>query len=547
MVDLIASNNLGSRLEQLKASYGKRLEMEFEKLNQIDVSLREDATNQISLNELHSLLHKISGAAGTFGFPALGQVAREQELQVADQLSGKSLLSKLPIDWLSELKAARDVDKAKVENAIDAKPHVITEDAPTIWIVERDTMLANYAESQLSSFGFCVRVLNNAQELEKQAATIPDLLLVDHHAIQTAGEASLAESWKAILNKFNCPVFFTGAEESFNARLQALRAGGVGFFVKPLDLIKLASKVTHLIKSKDDEPGRVMIIEDDKELASHCQAVLEKAGMSVITLDQPESLFQSAIDFNPELVLMDLWMPGVSGAELAAMLAQTERWAHLPVIYLSAESNPELRGQALLRGGDAFLDKPVDIDLLVRLCQSRVQKVRELGRTQNQDSLTGLLKHGSIKEALQAQWQIAQRRHQTFAVVMLDIDHFKAVNDTYGHAVGDLVIATIGALLRQHFRTTDKIGRYGGEEFTVVLPDCDERQAERMLSRLLEHFALIKFTGSDKPFYCTISAGVADNRHFPLDTAEVLLERADKALYLAKHSGRNRVVIASDS
>jgi diguanylate cyclase (GGDEF)-like protein len=311
-------------------------------------------------------------------------------------------------------------------------------------------------------------------------------------------------------------------------------------------MIRLASHISQVIRTEDSEPGRVLIIEDDRELASHCQSILEEAGIQVAVLEKIDQLFATVSEFDPELVLMDLWLPHVTGSELAALLSQTDRWAHLPIIYLSAESNPELRNQALLRGGDAFLEKPVDMDLLVRLCTARIQRLRELERTRNRDGLTGLLKHASIKEALQMQWQLAQRRPQTFSVAMLDIDHFKTINDTYGHSVGDTVIAAVGTLLRQHFRITDKLGRYGGEEFTLVLPDCDADQARRLVNRLREDFADIKFASDGEPFACTLSAGVADNRQFPKDTAEALLEKADQALYRAKRDGRNRVVDASD-
>ena len=130
--------------------------------------------------------------------------------------------------------------------------------------------------------------------------------------------------------------------------------------------------------------------------------------------------------------------------------------------------------------------------------------------------------------------------------VSVSFDHFKAINDTYGHSVGDTVIAAVGTLLRQHFRITDTLGRYGGEEFTLVLPDCDADQARKLVNRLREDFADIKFTSDGAPFTCTLSAGVADNHQFPKDTAEALLEKADQALYRAKRNGRNRVVRASD-
>lgn len=163
------------------------------------------------------------------------------------------------------------------------------------------------------------------------------------------------------------------------------------------------------------------------------------------------------------------------------------------------------------------------------------------------DGLTGLIKHASIKEALQTEWETVRRHPRSFSVVMLDIDHFKAVNDTYGHAVGDLVIASVGTLLRQHFRSTDKLGRYGGEEFALVLPNCSAEIAARLVNGLREAFAAIQFMGAGQRFSCTLSAGVIDNQKFPEASPEALIDQADKALYRAKRGGRNRVCRAEDT
>ena len=546
MVESSPAGRSLNQIEKLKAAYAKRLESEFRRLESLSSRLETHPSCENALSELHSALHKLAGAAGTFGFHSLGEKARELETIVAKNLPEPSKEADLPARWLSELRDARAADShGQSEKAIEASPQAIASGSPCLWLIERDHLLASYTQSQLTSFGFRVYHLDDAGVLKTTDNPEPDLLLIDHHAVQCEGHEP-QDVWQALLDDFQCPIFFTGAEESFSARLEALRAGAQGYFVKPLDMVRLAAHISQVIRTEHSEPGRVLIIEDDRELASHCQSILENAGMQVTILQQTDQLFETVSEFDPELVLMDLWLPHVTGAELAALLSQTDRWAHLPIIYLSAESNSELRNQALLRGGDAFLEKPVDRDLLVRLCAARIQRLRELERTRNRDGLTGLLKHASIKEALQMQWQLAQRRPQTFSVAMLDIDHFKTINDTYGHSVGDTVIAAVGTLLRQHFRITDKLGRYGGEEFTLVLPDCDADQARKLVDRLREDFADIKFAGDGEPFACTLSAGVADNRQFPKDTAEALLEKADQALYRAKRDGRNRVVGASD-
>lgn len=550
MADSTNTHTFSARLEKLRAAYSSRLAKEFENLSLLAGRLANDPASNEYLQQLHSALHSLAGSAGTFGFVQLGRQAREQELQVAKTLEQpRNVKQPLPVlEWIIALQEALKTDeRQKSAVRIETSRIESVGGEPVIWLVERDTMLAEYVVQQLHSFGFQVRHLRDAQALALDKSSSPDLLLIDHRASQLeALRVNPVSFWQQYLKRFTCPVLFTGSEESFTARLNALRSGGQSYFVKPLDMIKLASHMAQLIKTKDTVPERVMIVEDETELAQHLQRVLEEAGMFVTVLDRADALFEAINDINPELILMDLWLPGVTGAEMAAILRQVEQWAQVPIVYLSSQANSELRDQALLNGGEAFLEKPVDTNLLINLCRSRVRQLRKLEDTQNRDSLTGLLKHASIKEALHYQWQLTQRKPQPFSVVMLDIDHFKAVNDTHGHAVGDVVIAAVGTLLRQRFRSTDRLGRYGGEEFTLVLIDCTAEHAERMVNNLREDFAAIQFTGGGNPFSCTLSAGVVDNQHFPDDTADSLLNRADQALYQAKNSGRNRVCLATD-
>lgn len=548
MVDSTSSQAFAKRLKTLSEAYSKRLTSDFERLKELADWLAADASCQESLTQLNSVLHSLAGSAGTFGFESLGRQAREYELLVAKVLKQNAKQSLPVLDWIAQLQSTLEVDrKRKAVVGVETTRLENIDGAPSIWLVERDAMLAEYMAQQLHSFGFQVRHFLDAEELGQDENSPPDLLLIDHRATQReAIRENPVAFWQTYLEDYTCPILFTGTEESFRARLHALRSGGQNYFVKPLDMIKLASHIAQLIKTKDSQPERVMIVEDDAEIAHHLQCVLEDAGMQVSVFDRPDPLFEAINDFNPELILMDLWLPGITGAEIAALLGQMERWSQVPVVYLSGESNAELRGQALLRGGDAFLEKPIDTDLLVNLCRSRVMRLRKTEDTKHRDAQTGLLKHASIKEALQYQWLLAQRKPQNFCAVMLDIDHFKSVNDTHGHAVGDLVIAAVGTLLRQRFRSTDKLGRYGGEEFTLVLIDCTADNAVSMVNSLREDFAAIQFTGGSEPFSCTLSAGVVDNQHFPDDTAESLLNRADQALYQAKSSGRNRVCLAAE-
>ena len=550
MTDLPPSSTIDSRLEALRAAYKQRLISELEQIQRLMDDLASDESTHDALQALHKTLHKLAGSAGTFGFEQLGRQARQQEQLVANALHF-SEPSDIPLSvsgWTEQLNYALKADEAR--NAALGVETVSTKPNETqfnIGLLERDPMLADYISQQLGSFGFNVSYFSDAGELTQTNIVKPDLLLVDHRASQEPGLKTNPESfWRLRLSRFKCPILFTGAEESFTARLHAVRNGGLGYFAKPLDVPQLAAHVAHLLKAQNASPERVLIVEDDVELAKYCLLILEQAGMQVKWLDHPRDLIQAASDFDPELILMDLWLPEATGAEMAALLTQIERWAHLPIVYISTESSPALQIQALAMGGDTFLEKPIDPKLLVSLCRSRIKRLRDLEQAMTRDGLTGLIKHASIKEALQAEWEYVRRHPRCFSVVMLDIDHFKAVNDTYGHAVGDLVIASVGTLLRQHFRNTDKLGRYGGEEFALVLHDCSAESAARQVNKLREAFSAIQFMGSGQRFSCTLSAGVIDNQQFPNDSPETLIEKADQMLYKAKRSGRNRVCLTTD-
>ncbi|MWJ27424.1 diguanylate cyclase [Halomonas sp. ZH2S] len=543
-------SDLESRLTSLRAAYRQRLVKDLAEIESVVRRLRPGADNSEALGFLHHALHKLAGSAGTFGFDQLGRQARQQEQEIEhwkQRLSGSVGAFEVTQlgHWLGRLNASLRADETSAgAMAVESRSEK-EGDKQTIWLVERDQMLADYMAQQLRSFGFVVRHYLNVEQIEGIDDEQPDLLLVDHRASNN-GDALRQEPvtfWQERLARYLCPIIFTAGEENYISRLTAVRSGAEGYFVKPIDVPQLAAHVAQLLKSGDQSSERVLIVEGDQALAESCVAVLAQAGMQARCIHDPQCLIQIASEFSPELILMDLQLPGATGAELGMMLRQFERWQHLSIIYLSSASCQYQREEALMRGGDAFLEKPVDARLLVNTCRARVQRVRKLEEAMVRDGLTGLLKHASIKEALAEEWRSAQRSGNPFSVVMLDIDHFKSVNDTHGHAVGDLVISAVGTLLRQHFRSTDRLGRYGGEEFALVLPNCEVDVAAKLVDGLRDSFAAIQFVGGND-FSCTLSAGVVDNQQLPEGHAGELLEAADNALYQAKNAGRNRVCIA---
>ncbi|MGM0631531.1 MAG: GGDEF domain-containing protein, partial [Pseudomonadota bacterium] len=173
---------------------------------------------------------------------------------------------------------------------------------------------------------------------------------------------------------------------------------------------------------------------------------------------------------------------------------------------------------------------------------SRVHRARVLEQLISKDGLTGLLKHAAIKEHATHELERARRDGGVLSIVMLDIDHFKRVNDTYGHATGDTVIASLATLLRHRFRKTDIVGRYGGEEFMIILPNTNESDTFDVVDGIRKVFSEMEFTAQGETFYCTLSAGCICSEDFSSKASvSELIEAADKALYVSKNNGRNQV------
>jgi diguanylate cyclase (GGDEF)-like protein len=292
----------------------------------------------------------------------------------------------------------------------------------------------------------------------------------------------------------------------------------------------LVDRLEGLKRNGRGAPYRVMIVDDDAVMARYYKAILSSAGMTVMVLTEPLKVIQHLADFRPELILMDHYMPEVQGRELAAVIRQEAAFDSIPIVFLSAEDDTGTQQRVMGIGGDDFLNKSIQPEHLLSAIETRARRFRALRATMLRDSLTGLLNHTATKEQLAVDIARMARASRPLSLCLLDLDHFKQVNDSYGHPAGDRVLRALAHLLKQRLRVSDVIGRYGGEE------------AARVFNEIRESFAAMPQLHEDGSFQVTFSAGLAA---YPqaADPAR-LTDAADKALYKAKAAGRNRVVLA---
>ena len=248
----------------------------------------------------------------------------------------------------------------------------------------------------------------------------------------------------------------------------------------------------------------------------------------------------------PRLAILDWIMPGIDGPEICRMVRKTQHTSYTYLIILTAKTRREDVIVGMEAGADDYVNKPFDAqELKVRLrAGQRIVELEEALRVQaTHDSLTGAWNHGAIIEMLARELARARREGTALGVVLADLDHFKLVNDRYGHLAGDEVLRTVAQRMTHSIRMHDFLGRYGGEEFLLLFPRCKLGDAVGLAERLRRGVAAEPVATTAGKIGCTISLGVTASDPVELATGEALLHRADLALYQAKRLGRNQVAV----
>lgn len=552
---------LQKKLEALKQIYLQQLPDRADEIRRTWKELPTVSNKESTFQTLRNLIHRITGSAGTYGFEDLSHAARtleysleEYDLNHFDPNSQNHERISRAIEELSNM--AKSQVNVEVPAAVDTQSSINNENKTTIDqgkeipLVLFFTMRGqNYTEwkTLFQSYGYEIEIVSDEKEFldrvkRKQchAAIVDVISIPDRNQFRNDIQA-IDENYRSSL-----PFIFLASSDDFQTRLYAVHCAAKEFFIHPVDVGDIIDKLDkHIVEEKKD-PYRVLIIDDEKEQAMYSQAILEDAGMETQIVTDPMHVMEPLFDFQPDILLMDLYMPECNGFDLSAVIRQVDRFVSIPIVYLSAETRHEKQAAAMKLGGDEFLTKPIKADHLIEVVSQRVERLRILRSFIIRDSLTGLLNHSSIQDSLKTIFHQATRHEQNVVFVLIDIDHFKGVNDTYGHLTGDRVLKRLSRFLKKRLRKADIVGRWGGEEFAIILPNTSKDDAYEVLEEIREGFANIPHPKSteDDVFHVTLSAGLAE-RSFHEDPIN-LTKAADKALYMAKAAGRNRVVISDE-
>ena len=526
--------------DRLKQHFAQRVINQARQVLEVWQRLQRNEWNDAGMGELREAVQLLQRYAERFDQAEHSQLAKEIDgcLQLVADNRGR-LNSEL-INQLNRL--LQRLSRTGLRHGDRFEQTVLPPLRKPVYLALQHIERAEQLAQRLEFFGMSALALDTANAFRNaMQERHPAAILMEVDFSGPGCGLQLAKSLQEDLEQ-PIPLLFFGAEDTDTlTRLSAVRAGGKEFFTGSLDASNLFERIEVLTNVSQYEPYKVLTIDDSRAQATYTERVLNSAGIVTRTLTEPIQAMSHLADFQPDLIILDMYMPECNGPELAQVIRHNDRYVSVPIIYLSAEDDLDKQLDAMSEGGDDFLTKPIKPRHLIATVRNRAARARSLKARMVRDSLTGLYNHTHTLQLLEDARFRAERDGQPLSFAMIDIDFFKKVNDTYGHPMGDRVIKSLALFLKQRLRKSDHIGRYGGEEFAVVMPDTDAASAFRVIDDIRRRFADIQYSAQPHDLSCTFSSGIAQLA--PELDGKLLSQKADQALYVAKHGGRNQVAI----
>ncbi|AKU92044.1 response regulator [Vulgatibacter incomptus] len=528
-------------LEELREKYRAELPRRLTELRSL-LDLAQDHPGDFrAIGEVRELAHQLRGTAGSYGFLQVGEEAGRIEGLAMAALEQGALSD-------SALRAASQaLDLA--EQGIQAVPHSFH--APfnalaRVLVVDDDLrFLALIREMGRSQLVDVIGVPSAAEAVRVAKSGRIDAAILDAHLAPGEDAYELGRALRALPGKENLPFSIVSVDAGMENRVAAAHSGASLFLTKPLSSQQLESAIRQMMAQRRRGLPQILIVDDDPDFASHLQGLLEAERMAVHTVHDVPAMLERLTESRPDLLLLDMELPGMSGMDACRLVRMTPDMQDLPILFLTAHTEISARIEAFEAGADDYLAKPVIPQEILTRVRLRLERNRLLKERSDRDPLTGLLTRRALFEVLPARCAEARRHGRPITIALLDLDHFKKVNDAHGHLVGDRVLMRLGRLLAARFRAEDLRGRWGGEEFLLAFPGETPETVTAVLGRVLEEFSQVPFfdeSGKTR-FSCSFSVGIAGAPEDGSST-EALIQAADRRLYVAKRSGRGRVVSA---
>ncbi len=480
--------------------------------------------------------HMLAGALGLFGANQASAIAKEIERLLRDRQNLHGQITKV-----SELAAALRTEVQQSGNIVSLVPQINDRD-PLLLIIDRDRALAEKIVTEANNQGIWAEIATNLSTARDMMVwNSPTLVLLD-----LAVNSTTENSWTFLTDlreqKPTVPVLVFTDQDSLSDRREVALLGARAFLQKPVTPVQVLEVINQVLQQSEmNAEANIMVVDDDPLILVTMRRLLEPWGLKVTTLEDPRRFWEVLETSSPDLLVLDIHMPHLSGLELCQIVRNDTRTCGLPILFLTASSDPQLVQQVFAVGGDDFVSKPIVGPEVVTRIVNRLERIQLLRNLAETDPLTKVSNRYKSTQDLDKFLRLSQRHQKTLCLVILDLDHFKQVNDRHGHDTGDVVLRQMGQLLKRSFRREDVVARWGGEEFVIGMYSTSAVDGMQRLTKFQAAVHQEDFMTVDKQSLpITFSAGIAV---YPEDGTDLqsLYRAADQALAVAKIAGRNRI------
>jgi diguanylate cyclase (GGDEF)-like protein len=551
--------------------------------------------------------HKLSGSLGTFGFEEGSKIAKELEQSFAGVQDLKDCLEKvrplilslnqviiatdyklhlaktIPQESLSlynnnppEITATdnfaphvfpqstleKSIDLPTIDSHVSKTPLMTPffdhqnsrltllkpefEDSPIaeqyILLADGDQEFGSLILHDAISWKFGIKLAKSAEELFALVEGVcPTVILINLELLKKRPDWQKFKNWR---NNFKIPLFVISNNLELEYRVQALELQVDIFLQKPVTSSQIFAAVVRAMNFHKHHPVKVMVLDDDQQVTQLLMMLLEGSHFHVEILNDPTRFWQVLNKIQPDLLVLDIEMPTLDGLQLCRMIRQDFQWSWLPILFLTGHDDIHTLQKAFAAGADDFISKPIDPNGFVNRVLNRWKRSQLYRDQMDTDLLTGISNRTGGSRSFSQLLQLAAQSHRPLCLVVLDLDHFKQVNDRYGHEEGDRVLREFGEFLKQNCRAEDVLARWGGEEFIVAMLGLTREAGVKRMNEIRHEWRSKAFTSANgEAFQVTFSGGVAQ---YPADGTDfqVLYRTADAALYKAKGAGRNLILPA---
>ena len=541
-------------LAELQDQYVLNLPKKIARLKDLWQKLLHYSWSDEAFSLLQRITHSLAGSGKTFGFEKLSNDARKLDeylLPFVNHKQRPTAQERSHIDALVKTLEATAVScEAKQQSLMLSsmerfKPRG---QQKTVYIVDDDSHLAHYLATILSNIGYLVRSFSTPRlALEYITHQPPDLVVMDIMFPEgNLAGIEIIDDLRATTGK-RIPVVFVSSRTDLNARVNAVRSGGDAYLTKPIDVPRLLEKVNDLISVYENEKYRVMIVDDDEDLSAYYALILRKAGMDVSVINKPVKVLQTLESFNPDILLMDMYMPDYNGMELASVIRQEDKYIALPIVFVSAEGSKDIHEQAFRLGVDDFIVKPIVGEKLVDTIKRQVKRARKLNlkisKLSKFDSKTSLANRQYFLEQLE--YALTTNAEHADKPVLIDIaiQNIESIIDRVGLEWMESLNQQIANIIVSNIGQSDLATQFSEHVYMVLAHEQDAEHSVTLVQALRDtvNTSTLHVGGFNFKIDCSLSVIPLSDK---VTSLHALLIHAVELSDIAKQQGENSVVVS---